>query len=151
MSSITGRFRALRTFLIIGPLIAFIPACEIDLRREPTSTEMNAIRGIHAIHTAQVQYYSQFGRYAANLAELGPPADGSPGQQAADLLPRTLAEGRHSGYVFTLRRTPAGYAVNVNPEVFGGSGRRTFYSDETQVIRQNWTQEPATADSPELR
>jgi hypothetical protein len=36
------------------------------------------------------------------------------------------------------------------PDSFGNSGRRTFYSDQTLVIRNNWGQEPATPTSPEI-
>ena len=113
--------------------------------------EMAAIRQIGTIHTAQTQYYSQFGRYATSLTELGPPVSGAPGPNAADLLPRILAEGKNSGYLFAVSQTPTGYAVNANPESYGGSGRRTFYSDQTLQIRNNLTQEPATVNSPEIR
>ncbi len=34
---------------------------------------------------------------------------------------------------------------------FGNSGSRTFYSDQSMVIRQNYGQEPATANSPEMK
>jgi hypothetical protein len=31
------------------------------------------------------------------------------------------------------------------------SGRRSFYSDQTGTIRENWGAEPATAASPEVK
>jgi hypothetical protein len=34
---------------------------------------------------------------------------------------------------------------------FGTSGSRTFYSDQSMVIRQNFGQEPATAASPIMK
>ena len=46
---------------------------------------------------------------------------------------------------------PSGYVINVVPESFGNSGSRTFYSDQTMVIRQNYGQEPATVNSPEMK
>ncbi|MEP7353895.1 MAG: prepilin-type N-terminal cleavage/methylation domain-containing protein [Acidobacteriota bacterium] len=113
--------------------------------------EMSAVREIGTIHSAQTQYYSQFQRFAKNLAELGPPASGAPGPAAADLIPASLASGKKSGHVYVLAATPTGYAVSVVPEAFGTSGRRTFYSDQTLVVRQNWSQEPATAQSPEMQ
>jgi type IV pilus assembly protein PilA len=114
--------------------------------------EMAAVRQITTIHQAETQYYSQFGRYAVSLAELGPPASGAAGAgpQAADLIPKVLADGANTGYTFSVAATPTGYAVNANPQAFGSSGRRTFYSDETLTIRGNWTQEPATKNSPEF-
>src|SRR6266481_4494093 len=78
------------------------------------SARMNAsetvvIREIQTIHQAQTQYMSQFGKYATTLAELGPPASGGPGPQAADLIPASLASGEKGGYTFTMTQTPAGY------------------------------------------
>jgi type IV pilus assembly protein PilA len=113
--------------------------------------EMAAIRMMTTIHTGETQYYSQFGRYAQNLAEMGPPASGAAGPAAADLLPKNLADGKASGFIFTVVGTPTGYSVTAVPEAFGSSGSRTFFSDQTLVIRNNYTAEPATVASPEIR
>lgn len=113
--------------------------------------EMAAIRTISTIHTAQTQYMSQFGKYAANLQELGPPASGNAGPSAADLIPGDLAAGNKSGFKFTVTGGPAGYNVNADPVAFNNTGRRTFFSDQTLVIRQNWSQEPANAQSKEIQ
>lgn len=112
--------------------------------------EMAAIRQITTIHQAETQYYSQFGKYAA-LPELGPPASGAAGPSAADLIPKILADGKNSGFIFAVQSTATGYAVTAVPETFNSTGRRTFYSDQTLQIRNNWTQEPANANSPEIR
>jgi prepilin-type N-terminal cleavage/methylation domain-containing protein len=139
--------------LIVIAIILIIAAIAVPKlnNQRMAAQEMAAVRQIHTIHTAQIQYYSQFGRYATNLAELGPPTSGSPGPAGADLIPKTLTEGKNTGYVFTVQKTPTGYGVNANPEAFNSSGRRTFYSDETQVIHQNWGQEPANVNSPEFK
>ncbi len=113
--------------------------------------EMAAIRTITAIHTAQTQYMSQFGKYAASLTELGPPASGNAGPSASDLLPGDLAQGNKSGYKFTVTGTQTGYGVAAEPNAFGNTGRRTFFSDQSLVIRQNWGQEPATVASKEIQ
>ena len=113
--------------------------------------EIAAIKAIQTVHGMEAQYMSQFGKYATTLAELGPPARGGPGPQAADLIPGSLASGEKDGYVFTLTATPSGYSVNANPKVYNSTGRRTFYSDQNMQIHQNWSQEPANASSPELR
>jgi type IV pilus assembly protein PilA len=109
------------------------------------------IREIQTIQPAQIQYSSQFGKFAATLAELGPPANGAARPAAANLIPESLASGEKDGYVFAVSSTQAGFGVHANPKVFGKTGRRTFYSDENGVIRQNWGQEPATENSPALR
>ena len=64
--------------------------------------ETAALASIRTIHTAQVQYYSQYGRFATSLAELGPPASGAPSAAAADLIPADLAGGERHGYRFTM-------------------------------------------------
>ena len=113
--------------------------------------EMAAIRTLTAIHTAQTQYMSQFGKYAATLTELGPPASGNAGPAASDLLPGDLAQGAKSGYKFTVTGTQVGYSINAEPQAFNNTGRRTFFSDQSLVIRENWGQEPATAQSKEIK
>ena len=115
------------------------------------SQETAAIAAIRTIHTAQVQYYSQFGKYAASLTELGPPTSGAAGPAAADMIGNDLSGGLKSGYKFTVTGNPGGYVINANPEAYGSSGSRTFYSDQTMVIRQNYGQEPATPNSPEMK
>jgi type IV pilus assembly protein PilA len=114
--------------------------------------EMAAVSEIQTIHKAETLYMSQFGKYATSLAELGPPAGGSnAGPSSADLIPAGLATGEDSGYTFTVTGTPTGYAVTAVPKSFASTGRRTFFSDQTLVIHQNWGQEPATVQSAELK
>jgi type IV pilus assembly protein PilA len=106
---------------------------------------------LQTINTMQTQYMSQFGRFATTLNELGPPTSGGPGPQAADLIPGSLASGEKDGYIFTMTATPSGYTVNANPKVFNTTGRRTFFTDQNQTYRQNWSAEPANASSPEIK
>ena len=47
--------------------------------------------------------------------------------------------------------TPTGYTVSAGPTAFGNSGSRTFVSDQSLTIRQNFSAEPATAESPEIK
>ena len=113
--------------------------------------ETAAVKAIQTIHQVEVQYQSQYGKYATSLAELGPPASGAPGPQAADLIGNDLSNGEKQGYKFTLTGTPGGYIINANPVNYGSSGSKTFYSDQTMVIRENIGPEPATAQSKEMR
>jgi type IV pilus assembly protein PilA len=112
--------------------------------------ETAAINAIKTIHSMEVQYQSQYGRYATSLAELGPPASGAPGPASADLIGRDLSEGEKQGYKFTLTGTNGGYVINANPVTYGTSGSRTFFSDQTMVVRENYGPEPATTNSKEL-
>ncbi len=115
--------------------------------------EMAAVATMKTITTVQTQYMSQFGQYAASLAELGPPAStGSPeGPKNAALISGSLASGTSGGYLYTVNATGTGYSVSAVPKTFGSTGRRTFYCDQTGIIRQNWTQDPATEKSEELK
>lgn len=131
-------------------IIAAIAAPKMNIARQHAQ-EMAAVEQIRTLHAAQVQYYSQFGKFATKLEELGPPASGQAGPNAADLIPGDLAKGIKTGYQFTVVGGPAGYTINANPVTFGSTGRRTFFSDQTHTIRQNWTAEPATANSDEIK
>jgi prepilin-type N-terminal cleavage/methylation domain-containing protein len=114
--------------------------------------ETAAIKAIQTIHQMEVQYQSQYGRYAQSLTELGPPAsgNGAPSPASADLIGNDLAQGTKQGYHFIVTGIPGGYVVNANPVVYGSDGSKTFYSDQTMVIRENYGPEPATATSKEL-
>jgi len=112
--------------------------------------ETAALKAIQTLNTAQVQYNSQFGRFAQSLTELGPPASGTDNASAANLITADLAAGEKQGYRFTLAGTPAGYAITAVPVSFGSTGSRTFYSDQTLTVHENYGQEPATANSPEV-
>ena len=120
-------------------------------RAKMMAFETGAIRDISTIHTAQAQYYSQFGKYATSLAQLGSGSSGIPDGSFAGLIGPDLASGEKNGYKFTLQAAPGGYALQANPATFGTTGSRTFYSDQSLVIRQNYGPEPATASSPEIR
>jgi len=104
---------------------------------------MDAVKQLSTIQAAQTQYYSQFGRFATKLQELGP--------TGADLIPGDLAQGVKTGYQFTLVGGPTGYSINASPVTFGTTGRRTFFSDQSNLIRENWGPEPATVNSPEIK
>jgi type IV pilus assembly protein PilA len=111
--------------------------------------ETAAMKAIQTIHTMEIQYQSQYGRFAVSLAELGPPASGAPSPAAADLIGNDLANSVKQGYKFTVAGVPGGYTINANPVVYGSDGSRTFYSDQTMVIRENYGPEPATVSSKE--
>jgi len=112
--------------------------------------ETAAVQAIRTIYSMQLQYQSQFQRYAQSLAELGPPSSGAPSPAAADLIPTDLSQGEKQRYKFTLTGTQGGYTVIAVPVVYGTDGSKTFYSDQTGVIRENYGPEPATAQSHEF-
>jgi prepilin-type N-terminal cleavage/methylation domain-containing protein len=140
--------------LIVIAIILIIAAIAVPKMNQQmmAAREMAALRQITTIHQAQTQFYSQFGKYASTLAELGPPASGAAGPAAADLIPKNLAEGKNGGYVYTVAAgANGGYTVLVVPEQFGTSGRRSFFSDQSLQIHNSWTQEPANANSEMIK
>jgi hypothetical protein len=132
-------------------IILLLGAQPTSRRAKLCATEMAAMKTITTIHTAQTQYFSQYGKFAGSLAELGPPATGEASASAADLIPASLAQtGESSGYRYILVLTPKGSTINASPALSGASGSHTFFSDQTMRIHQHAGPEPATATDPEL-
>jgi type IV pilus assembly protein PilA len=138
--------RAAALFAVVGiPALIYLSAplgerTAYGSRRYAQETA--ALKALQTFNTAQVQYNSQFGRYARSLDELGP--------SASNLISADLAMGENHGYNFTLTGTPTGYAISAVPAVFGSTGSRTFFSDQSLVVRENYGQEPATLNSKEV-
>ena len=140
-----------RGILALGLVMLIGLLTPLRLGRQHDSQQTGAIAAIRTLHTAQVEFYSRYGRYAASLTELGPPPSGAASPSAADLISNDLAVGEKSGYQFTLTATPEGYAINSDPVAFNSSRSRTFYSDQTLVIGESLGWEPAASNSQELR
>jgi prepilin-type N-terminal cleavage/methylation domain-containing protein len=145
-------FTLIELLIVIAIIVVLISAAAPKFSQYLMNARETAAMGaIRTIHTAQTQYSSQFGRYAASLTELGPPASGQEGPAAANLIPSDLAQGVKGGYQFTVELTPTGYKVTAVPTAFNNTGRRSFYSDQTMVLRENWGADAATASSPEVK
>jgi type IV pilus assembly protein PilA len=138
--------------LIVVAILLIIASIAIPKYNDArmSAQEMATVQTMKTIQTVQVQYYSQFGRFATSLSELGPAQGGKQSAAASDLISSDLATGEKSGYRYTLTGTPSGYTLNATPVAFGSTGRRTFYTDQNGVVRQHWGAEPATAASEEL-
>ena len=146
------RFWLIELLIVVAILliIATMTARPLDWDKRQHVQETVAIKSITTIHAAQAQYQSQYGRFAGALAELGPPATGVPSVSGAGLIGSDLARGDKAGFRYIVQATESGYTVNANPIAFGSTGRHTYYSDETLILRNNSTAEPATAASPEF-
>ena len=120
--------RALTAAAFVGVL--GFPACEFE------TAGQSAVRGVRTIHTAQVQYYSQFHHYATSLSDLGPPATRGASASAAGLIGADLASGKWRGYIFRVTGSESGYVVEAIPAIRTGFSH-TFYSDQTMVIHQD--------------
>jgi type IV pilus assembly protein PilA len=136
-----------RTVALLAIPTLFFLSATLDLPQHRDEArkclqETAALKALQTLNTAQVQYNSQFGRYAQSFGELGP--------SASNLIPEDLAGGEKRGYKYTLSATPQGYCIQATPTVFGATGSRTFYTDQSLRIRQNYSREPATANSKEV-
>jgi type IV pilus assembly protein PilA len=145
-------FSLIELLIVIAIILIIITIAVPNLTRARMhAQETAAIAAIKTIHTAQVQYYSTYGKYATSLTELGPPASGAASAASADIIGNDLAQGKKQGYLFTLTGSGGNYIINGTPETFGNTGSKTFYSDQSMVIRVNEGPEPATATSKEMR
>jgi prepilin-type N-terminal cleavage/methylation domain-containing protein len=149
-----GGFSLIELLIVIAIILIILSVALPQMSKSRMhAQEMAAIEEMGTINKAEIQYYSQFNQYATSLAQLGPPtaAGAAEGPQAAGLIPASLASGASGGYNFTLAASPQGYSVSAVPKQFGSTGRRTFYTDQTGIVRQNWNQDPATSNSEELK
>ena len=141
--------------LIVIAIILIIAAIAMPklTKAKMFALEMAAIRNLHTVNTAQVQYFSTYGRWATSLAELGPPPSGGVAATAAgaDLISNDLASGTKQGYNYTMVGSPQGYAVTATPQVYNTTGTRSFFTDQSTVIREHVGSEPASANDPEIK
>ena len=144
-------FSLIELLIVIAIILIIITIAVPKLgKAKQFAQETAAIQALKTIHTAQVEYSSQYGRFANSLTELGPPATGASSAAAADIIQSDLASGEKQGYKFTLTTNAGRYQIVAVPDTFGVTGSRTFFSDDTMVIRENNGPEPATASSKEL-
>ena len=65
--------------LIVIAIILIIAAIAVPKfnQQRMLANEMAVLRELDTYYSAQTQYYSQFGKYASVLTELGPPTSGA--------------------------------------------------------------------------
>ena len=114
----------------IGP-VALIAAIAIPnlFASIRAANEASAIHSLRQIASAQAVYQSTFNKYAT-LEELA----------AQNLIDQRLGSGIKNGYNFTIELTTdemnvEGFAAVGVPETYRSSGIRSFYVDETSVVR----------------
>jgi type IV pilus assembly protein PilA len=146
-------FTLIELLIVIAIIVVLISAAAPKFSQYlMNARETAALGAIRTIHTAQTQYSSQFGRFAKSLAELGPAATGGQtGPAAADLIQSDLASGVKGGFKFVVEETATGYRISATPVAYNNTGRRSFYSDQSMTLRENWGPDPATVSSPEIK
>ena len=146
--------------LVVGAAIAvphLLTAC-------CASTESKATSTLRSLNTAMVTYQSTFNSgYPEGLNRLGVPSHGPPDLNNADLVDPVLAgrsEGgtnfsfTKDGYLFWFTPGPGGfgrittYSIQADPIKRGKTGQRSFFTNETFVIRANPTAAATASDTP---
>ncbi len=139
--------------LLLSLITAWASACAIQTKQEqqpqqppqqsPLVTAANetaAMARLRSIATAEARYGVETGGEYGTLDQLiqnryiGDPAG-----------------GKLSGYVYEIRVRPGGFQATAVPVKFGVTGTRSFYLDETNIIRgADKRGAPATASDPEV-
>jgi type IV pilus assembly protein PilA len=141
--------------LIVVAIILIIAAIAIPslLHAKMSGNEASAVGSLHALITASQTYASTYGRgYPATMAQLGPAVN--PSATAADLIDSTLASGAKSGYTFVYSPGTAvggiinSFSLTADPTTRGTTGQRSFFTDQTFVIRFNSAVTASASDSP---
>ena len=80
-------FSLIELLIVIAIILVIVTIAVPQYNKQMMSAhETAAQQAIQTLHAVETQYYSQFGRYAVSLAELGPPASGAEGPAAAGLI-----------------------------------------------------------------
>jgi hypothetical protein len=124
--------------LSVGLLLLDLPALAFEWdAAEMDSTEHAAIEALKKISAAIETYRRTYARLPESLAKLAPTKTGTAASpDAAGLLDAELASGDRNGYKFryvisggSTLGAPAKYEIAATPEVYGRTGRRSFFRD----------------------
>jgi type IV pilus assembly protein PilA len=143
--------------LIVVAIILIIAAIAIPnlLRSRMAANEASAVGSIRTLNTSAVTYSSTYpaNGYPASLAAMGGAAPCVAVPASACLIDAVLSGGTKSGYTFVWASdgaTPSvGYSITSIPVSVGTSGQRSFFSDQSGVIRYQTTgATPKVTDPP---
>lgn len=155
--------RLQRGFTMIELLIIMAIICVLAVLAIPmlfnsriAANDASAVESMRAINAAQIAYANAYPGvgFSPNLANLGPGSSGSASSSGAhlldDLLGCTAGTGCvKSGYQFYVNGGGEDYVAYAVPATAGKTGIRSFYSDQTGVIRVNSDGAmPTISDSP---
>lgn len=165
----TGLILGYAGISIIPILIIAAIAIPNLLRARVAANEASALGSIRTIITAEITFDDSYANgFTPSLETLSGTPDGQDTCEHAGLIDKVLASGRKNGYSFTYiaegptvfrdgaksrgctRAGSQDFEIHADPITRGTTGQRSFYADQTGVIRYS-TQGPASADSPRLR
>ena len=135
---------SLTELLISMAVISVISAIVVPtfLQSRIAVNEVAAIKVVSDVLSSQMTYSSTMGMgtYSQDLRAL----------QETGLVDGVLGPGAALGYTFSVSASSSTFTVHARPLVFGSTGTRSFYSDQTGVIRYTTDNTPATSTSPPL-
>ena len=142
--------------LIVVAIILIIAAIAIPnlLKSKMAANESSAVGSLRTVNTGEVTYASSCPNigYSSTLVELNAGANCTAG---VGIIDSVLAAGTKSGFTFTYTAVQAGtlyatYKTTALPVVYQTTGNRSFYSDQTGVIRYALvgSAAPTVASSP---
>jgi len=145
--------------LIVVAIILIIAAIAIPnlLRSRMAANEASAVGSLRTLNTAQVTYSTTYPNvgFAAALSSLGGAVSSCTAATSTNacLVDQVLASGTKSGYTFVLAGTAGApvvtYTFTAQPVAAGQSGQRSFFTDQSGVIRFNAAgSAPTVADTP---
>jgi prepilin-type N-terminal cleavage/methylation domain-containing protein len=149
--------------LIVVAIILIIAAIAIPnlLRSRIAANEASAVGSVRTINTAEVTYATAYPNIGftytiGNLTGTAASCATATGATSSNgcLIDTVLGSGTKSGYHFTLGNGGAAttpqttYTDTAFPITQGQSGQRSFFSDQSGVIRYNGTASATVSDSP---
>ena len=170
----TGLVLGYLGLIIIPVMIVAAIAVPNLLHARVAANEASAVGSLRSINTAAIIYATRFENgFPSSLDVLGEGTAGESSCNQAAMLDPSLISGHKSGYVFTY--TPqfpegatapvispkaaargctsggaSGYTVTADPLQRGKTGMRSFFTDQSGVIRFSGNGQPATAHSSPL-
>jgi type IV pilus assembly protein PilA len=141
------------TMVAMLALAVLVPHVTVSRLAANEASAVGSIRTIISAQSERAKDRNKAG-FATSLSQLGAGSDSEPSQT---LLDNRLASGKKSGYTFTLTAgQPENtgqtnkYTISARPERYGSCGIRSFFSDETGVIRHTASDRAATVSDPPL-
>jgi prepilin-type N-terminal cleavage/methylation domain-containing protein len=155
--------------LIVVAIILIIAAIAIPnfLRARMAANEASAVQSMRTIHTAEIAYSASGWSNGANTIGFSTQLQDLGGSSTACNLPTATsacqldnvmanavtASAGKSGYFFTYAPVVAGslnvgFTLNGEPVLRGQTGQRSFFADQTGIIRANVSGAATSSDNP---
>ena len=132
--------------MIVISIIVILAAVAIPLmtRNRIAANESSAVAGLKAIAHAEMAFHHSNGEYA-DLGELS-------SAEPPYISDSKVAGGEKDGYQFeVLAATNTGFQALASPVTFGKTGVKSYFIDESGVVRFSEDGSQPDGESPELQ